>query len=267
MNRALLTLSHPLSALAAMLIFFSVCDVQAAGEEIRKISDTDTPNEHFGLYSKGLGLEMPMVGLGMSSADQSSFSVGYLLGLALFYEVTPAFSIRAGGLGGRIFNTDGEVSYLQGSVRRSLSQPADYWDVAFLAGADYQKEMGNSQLWLYGGGDLGYAFAGHIFRFDPELADIEASEDIDVFGNPCSPEEPSCGAQGNTAMGWSPSVDLRGGVRMRLTDWLISQFELALFAMILDEERVTNTLDSRVVRRSAQIAWVVRSAFSLRLGL
>jgi hypothetical protein len=217
-----------------------------------------------GLYGWGLGLELPAIGVITGVAEKSSVGWGYTLGGGVSWEVTPRTSVRLLVAGGRTYDGQARVNYLENvssEQRASSQQRADWIDLEVALGGVYTWRSGLRSWAPYAGADVAFFFSGYDHYFDESPAQLMGTEGADG----CVVSD--CPAQ--TQSGLEPGVGatVRAGLRLDLASWLATLAELSVSYRRVGDESVVNTLVIRDVRTARESVFLVRATFSMRLGL
>jgi hypothetical protein len=223
--------------------------------------------ERSGLNGWGIGLELPMVGVMTGAAQKSRFGWGYTLGGALSWEVTPWVETRLYLSGGQTFGGSARVRYIDNvstGARKAPAQPAEWVGAEIGVGGAYLFRDIERQWTPYIGVDLAATFAGYTFTLEDDLASLEGFDRGDAFER-CTGEE--CAIETHDAIAADWLATLRGGVRLELADWLATQVELALSYTRNWNREISNTVGQLDVRTAREHILVIRSTFTVRLGL
>ena len=226
--------------------------------------DTATPAKlapsmmRSGLYGWGVGLEFPIVGIMSGAAGVSQLGVGYTLGGAISWELTPKIMSRlrlSGGAtsGGRAF-----VSFLRQGQRFFAEQDAEWLNIEVTLGGAYLFRDPLRPWTPYLGVDVGLNFSGYEYLLDEALReDLADPNDLTRRFDD--------GGHFGLELGWT--VVLRGGIQLELVRWLASMLELSVAYTRIANDRISNTLDAPDVRTVSENIWVIRTNFITRFGL
>jgi hypothetical protein len=209
-----------------------------------------------GLYGAGVGLELPMVGIGTGAGTTSVMGVGYQFGGSLLWEFMDRIAIRLQVSGGESFGSRVWLQYQESGELVRSEQDASWFGLEGCVGATYLWR-GVVPAWVpYVGLDLGPHFHGYIYRFDESLEKIEGVE-----------EESGNETRNHNSVNLDFKVNLRAGVRMEMLSWLGSSVELNLGYTRLADAGVTGTLAAREVQAEPEGLWTFRLLYSVYLGL
>ena len=231
--------------------------VGAATSSFDPAPDKEAPTRS-GLRGLGLGLELPMIGMASGIAAEADPAWGYTLGVALSWEVTPVALVRTYVARGKAFGGAAPLSYLEGGSAKRRAQSASWLGSELGIGAAYLFRNVDRPWTPYVGIDGALAFAGYAYEFAPgdPLADRTAAQ-LEGEADPDAHE----------AIGYGWLVNVRAGIRLELVRWLASQLELAVAYWPAKSRSVTNTYTNLDVRSVDDDVWLVRTTFSVRLGI
>ncbi len=216
----------------------------------------------FGLRSLGLSLEVPMVGvlgvLGVGGKTNTSY--GYTLGGALSWEVVPGLLVRGYTSFGKSYGARAALTWKEPDGTKSGDdKQASYWGL----------ELGGGLAWVFRdvgrdwepfvGADAGASFGGYQYTF--EVNDPLAQRDPNA--QPVKGTSPDV----HEALDWSWLATVRVGMRLSMLSWLGSQLDVGLSYWPSPSHAVSNTYTSRYVTSVGQDVWLVRSTFTVRLGI
>ena len=209
-----------------------------------------------GLYGAGVGLELPMVGIGTGAGTTSVMGVGYQFGGSLLWEFVDRIAIRLQISGGQSFGSRVWLQYQESGELVRSEQDASWFGLEGCLGAT-SLWRGVVPAWVpYVGLDLGPHFHGYIYRFDESLKKIEGVE-----------ETSGSETLNHNSVSLNVKVNVRAGVRMEMLSWLASSVELNLGYTRLADAPVTGTLAAREVQAEPEGLWTLRLLYSIYLGL
>jgi hypothetical protein len=217
-----------------------------------------------GLYGWGLGFELPAIGVIAGVAEKSTVGWGYTFGGGVSWEVTPTISVRLLVARGRTFDGRARVNYVEeisSEQRASSQQRADWLDLEVALGGAYTWRSVARGWAPYAGADVAFCFSGYDHYFDESPAQLSGSEGADW----CL--ESDCPAQTHSGLESGVGATVRAGLRFDLASWLATLAELSVSYRRVGDEAVANTLAIRDVRTAGESVFLVRTTFSMRLGL
>ena len=210
-----------------------------------------------------------MAGVLTGCAPHSRLGAGYSLGGALSFEVTPSILARLHVTYDQSYGGRAHLSYLtsvQDATRAAVAQEANWLGLALGLGGAYLFRA-PERLWApYLGADASLRFAGFDYLFDDRMTRYESSGEV-TQGDLYACTSPSCRATWHDGLGLGFMATLRGGVRLELASWLQTQLDLSLSYTETARERISNTIFNRDVRAEVEEIYLVRTTFSVRLGL
>ncbi len=223
--------------------------------------------KRFGLWGAGWSLEFPALGVLTGIGQSSATGWGYTLGGSLGYEVTPAVLLRVGVQGGQTHGARATMRYLenvQTGVEGTSRQDARWTYIAAGLGGAYLFGGGEGNAVPFVGADARLRFGGYDFLFNDDVKYLKAVDIGDVLDQ-CMAA--TCKTELHDAIGWGFLGSVRAGVRLVLTSYLAAEPELEVGYTRITAEPVSNTVANRDVHVQTEHLFLVRAAFSLRLGL
>jgi hypothetical protein len=210
-----------------------------------------------GARGLGLGLE-PLVGVG-TGLGHGNATHGFTTGVALSLEVIPALLVRTYFTYGQAYGGKAPISWGDETGWHRDLQAASMWGLEAGGGLAWLLRSDASPLVPYFGVDGAATFAGWRFEFpvgDPRT--IRTATAPVIRTRDTDPHE---------AIAWSWLATLRVGLRYTMLSWLASQVDLGFSYWVPPRHSVGNTLTSLSVTSTGEAAWLVRTTYSVRLGI
>jgi hypothetical protein len=199
-----------------------------------------------------------MVGVLTGVASKSRIGAGYTIGAALTYELWPTLMLRTYATWGQTHQAAAAVRYQRSGQQLETMQTAEWLNFELGLGAAYLFRSFDPVWVPYVGVDVGATLVdGFEYRLDETLKDLIYNHDQWMqFDN-------------GRLLGKGISFvgGVRTGMRVELSSFLASQLDLWVSYTYNGGERIHNTLGGPKVESAQEHVWLVRTTFSVHIGL